>query len=220
MASQPIIVTAAYRVSRGREVEFCSWAIALFRLAAEQPGYLGGGVIAAGSPEGEWHIIYRFANEDTARSWERSFTWSHWGAQSASFTPEEVGEDGSGVRDWFEGPVRPLPPPEKWKLWFVNTGAVFPPVLIFNLFIIPYLAGVNLLARTLALCVGVSAVVTWLVMPRLQRLLKSWLYPSVHLMGQRKRPMTNGLPPSDPLDARFNAFSSGNDPRGNSKISR
>jgi antibiotic biosynthesis monooxygenase (ABM) superfamily enzyme len=174
-------------------------------LAAEQPGYLGGGVIAAGRPEGEWHIIYRFADEESARSWEGSFTWSHWGANSASFTPEAA-VGARGVQDWFEGPVRMLPPPAKWKLWFVNTGAVFPPVLIFNLFVIPYLAGVNLLVRTLALCVGVSAVVTWLVMPRLQRMFKKWLYPSVQSLGQRKRPMENGMPPLDVRFKRFNSF--------------
>lgn len=197
MAGRPIIVTATYKVWPGREVDFCSWAIALFRLAAEQPGYLGGGVLAAGKPEGEWHIIYRFANEEAARSWERSFTWSHWGAGSASFTQEPTSGQASILREWFEGPVRMLPPPAKWKLWFVNTGAVFPPVLIFNALVIPFLAEVNVLVKTLTLCVGVSAVVTWLVMPRLQRLLKTWLYPSVQTLGQQKRPMAHGLGPRD-----------------------
>ena len=203
MVSQPIMVTATYQVQPGREVEFCSWALALFRVAADVPGYLGGGVIAASGPREDWHIIYRFDSEESAHSWEDSFTWGHWGAQAASFTQQEPDSRGPGLKDWFEGPVRMLPPPAKWKLWFVNTGAVFPPVLIFNVLIVPYLVGVNFLVKTLALCVGVSAVVTWLVMPRLQRMLKKWLYPSVQSLGQYKREMANGPPPFDMRLSKF-----------------
>lgn len=197
MAGEPIIVTAAYRVRPGSEEEFCSWAIALFRLAADQPGYLGAGIIAAKQPWNEWHIVYRFDGEESARAWEESFTWGHWGAGTASFSQQDGDGRGPGLRDWFDGPVRMLPPPAKWKLWFVNTGAVFPPVLVFNVLIVPNLVGVNFLVETVTLCVGVSAVVTWLVMPRLQRLLKKWLYPSVQALGRTKRPMENGPPPAD-----------------------
>lgn len=216
MAGQPIIVTAAYRVNPGQEPEFCSWAIALFRLAAELPGYLGGGVVSTVGPAAEWYIVYRFEDEATARSWEDSFTWQHWGARSALFTQEAADGRESGLKDWFEGPVRMLPPPAKWKLWFVNTGAVFPPVLIFNLLVIPYLAGVNFLVKTMALCIAVSAVVTWLVMPRLQKLLKKWLYPSVQSLGWKRRPMGSGAPLQD---VRFSARSApAGDPSGGGRV--
>jgi antibiotic biosynthesis monooxygenase (ABM) superfamily enzyme len=194
VSSESITVTAKYRVAPGREMEFSSWAITLFRLAAEQPGYLGAGVLATG--QSEWHIIYRFDGEEAARTWEDSFTWTHWGAQGALFTQETEEEQTPTFQSWFEGPVRAMPPPPpKWKLWCVNTSAVFPPVLMFNVIIIPYLSGVNFLIRTLALCVAVSAIVTWILMPRLQRLFKEWLYPSIQsISGRHRRPMENGQP--------------------------
>lgn len=83
-------------------------------------------------------------------------------------------------------PPPPVPPP-KWKLWFVNMSAVFPPVLVFNVTVLPYLGGVNPLLRTLLLCLCVTALVTWVLMPRLQRFFKKWLNPPLQALRGRHR---------------------------------
>lgn len=69
----------------------------------------------------------------------------------------------------------PPTPPPKWKTAIVTLVAVFPPVLFFNVTVIPYLGGVSVVLRTLTLCVGVTAAVTWVMMPRLMPLAKNWL---------------------------------------------
>jgi len=74
-------------------------------------------------------------------------------------------------------------PPPKWKTALVTLAAVFPPVLVFNLTVIPYLGGLSVVLRTLTLCVAVTAVVTWVMMPRLLRLLKNWLNPPLEAEG-------------------------------------
>ncbi|POX42049.1 hypothetical protein [Streptomyces sp. Ru72] len=56
-------------------------------------------------------------------------------------------------------------------------SAVFPPVLLFNLTVLRYLGNLNPLIRTLLLCLCVTALVTWILMPRLQRFFKKRLYP-------------------------------------------
>jgi antibiotic biosynthesis monooxygenase (ABM) superfamily enzyme len=67
-------------------------------------------------------------------------------------------------------------------------AGVFPPVLLFNLIVLPYLGSLNPLIRTLLLCLCVTALVTWILMPRLQRFLKKWLYPPLQaLRGRHKR---------------------------------
>jgi hypothetical protein len=65
----------------------------------------------------------------------------------------------------------------------VTLTAVFPPVLFFNVTLIPQLAGVSVVVRTLVLCIGVTIVVTYVMMPRLMRLFKGWLQPA----GARRR---------------------------------
>ncbi|WP_324604751.1 hypothetical protein [Streptomyces sp. NRRL F-5135] len=52
---------------------------------------------------------------------------------------------------------------------------------------IPYLGGLNALVRTLVLCLSVTAIVTWVLMPRLQRFLKKWLYPPLQALRGRHR---------------------------------
>jgi uncharacterized protein len=194
---EPVTVTAAYRVEPGRESEFYSWAIAMLNVTARLPGYLGGGVLGSGRLTSEWHIIYRFDGEDSAQLWENSLERARWTATAGAFTQETGKQRASGLKNWFEGPVKMLPPPPKWKLWVVNLSAVFPPVLMFNVLVIPFLGNINFLLRTLALCLGVTATVTWILMPRLQRLFKKWLYPPLQsIRGRHKRVAANGPAPA------------------------
>ncbi|MFI0776826.1 hypothetical protein [Streptomyces sp. NPDC021212] len=189
MDTEPVTVTAAYRVDPGRETEFYGWAIEMLNAAASLPGYLGGGVMGSGQLSSEWHVIYRFDREVSAQGWESSLERARLATRAGPFVEEKGTQRTSGLQNWLKGPVRPLPPPPKWKLWLVNLGAVFPPVLMFNVLVIPFLDGTNFLLRTLALCLGVTAMVTWLVMPRLQRLLKKWLYPPLQSIRGRHRRM-------------------------------
>lgn len=193
MDSEPVTVTAAYRVDPGQESEFYAWAIEMLNVTARLPGYLGGGVLGSGKGRAEWHVIYRFDREESAQAWEYSMERARWAARAGPFVQETGVQRRAGLKNWFEGPVRPLPPPPKWKLWLVNLSAVFPPVLMFNVLVIPFLGDTNFLLRTLALCLGVTAMVTWLVMPRLQMLLKKWLYPPLQsIRGRHKRVAANG----------------------------
>jgi uncharacterized protein len=197
VSKEPVTVTAAYRVEPGREYEFYAWAIAMLNATGRLPGYLGGGVLGSGPQTSEWHVIYRFDGEESAQVWETSLERARWTARAGAFTQEKGTQRASGLKNWFEGPVRMLPPPPKWKLWLVNLSAVFPPVLMFNLLVIPFLGNVNFLLRTLALCLGVTAMVTWILMPRLQRLFKKWLYPPLQsIRGRHKRVAANGPTPA------------------------
>jgi antibiotic biosynthesis monooxygenase (ABM) superfamily enzyme len=187
--TDPVTVTAAYRVNPGRETEFYAWAIEMLNAAAPLPGYLGGGVMGSGQASSEWHVIYRFDRDVSAQGWESSLERVRLATRAGPFVQEKGSQRTSGLQNWLKGPVRPLPPPPKWKLWLVNLGAVFPPDLMFNPLVIPFLEGTIFLLRTLALCLGVTAMVTWLVMPRLQRLLKKWLYPPLQSIRGRHRRM-------------------------------
>ncbi|MFJ1973288.1 hypothetical protein ACIO93_31995 [Streptomyces sp. NPDC087903] len=189
MTSNPVTVTVAYHVVPGREAEFHSWGWALLGASAQQSGFLGGGVLV--DREAEWHVVYRFASDGTARAWEDSTARAQWDARVVGFARQAGRTSVRGSQAWFDSqtatPKAPAPP-SKWKLWFVNMSAVFPPVLLFNLIVLPYLGGLNPFVRTLLLCLCVTALVTWILMPRLQRFFKKWLYPPLQaLRGRHKR---------------------------------
>jgi uncharacterized protein len=192
VTSNPVTVTVAYHVMPGREADFHSWGWAMLGASARRPGFLGGGVLV--DQETEWHVVYRFATEDSALAWENSPDRGEWEIRADGIARPTGRRSVRGSKEWFDSlagppPVPPPPaPPAKWKLWFINMSAVFPPVLLFNIIVIPHLGGLNPLIRTLVLCLCVTALVTWILMPRLQRFFKKWLYPPLQaLRGRHKR---------------------------------
>ncbi|WP_128379370.1 hypothetical protein [Streptomyces cavernae] len=192
VSRSPVTVTVAYQVVPGREADFHSWGWAGLRACAQAPGFLGGGVLVDG--EAEWHVVYRFDSDGSYRTWDNSVTAVQWATRAEGLAMETGRQVVHGSKAWFEAqstrpaaPAAPRPPP-KWKLWFVNMSAVFPPVLLFNLLILPYLSSLNAFFRTLLLCLAVTAIVTWFLMPRLQQFFKKWLYPPLQaLRGRHKR---------------------------------
>lgn len=149
VTSNPVTVTVAYRVMPGRSADFHAWGWAMLGATARQPGFLGGGVLVDGGAE--WHVVYRFASEGSALAWEKSVTRAQWDARLDGVAREAERRRVRGARAWFDAQtLTPAPPapPSKWKLWFVNMSAVFPPVLLFNLTVLPYLGDLNALLRS------------------------------------------------------------------------
>jgi antibiotic biosynthesis monooxygenase (ABM) superfamily enzyme len=174
----PVTTTVVHDVAPGREAEFYVWATGLLRRAKESPDFLGGGVLGPAEDGGEWHVVYRWVDQDSAQRWESAADRAGWTERAESFSrPKEV-QRVTGLRAWLDNRARTTPPPPKWKMALVTLGAVFPPVLLFNVTLIPYLGDFSVVLRTLALCVGVTVVVTYVMMPRLTRLLKGWLQPA------------------------------------------
>lgn len=177
MSVEPVTVTVAHRVVQGREDEFVGWATAMLGQAANARGYLGGGILGARPGEEDWHIVYRFEDPVSALRWEDSRSHFDWAQYAERFAPQTAVRRAFGLRAWFDSPGRAAAPPPKWKMALVTLSAVFPPVLLFNVTLIPFLRGSSVILRTLALCMAVTAVMTWFMMPKLTGLLRTWLYP-------------------------------------------
>lgn len=182
---EPVTTTEAYQVAPGRESDFCAWATAMLRETAKSTDYLGGGVLGPERTDGKWNIVYQWADRELPSLWASSATRARWLAAAAAFTRPTDSESMPNPRT---RPAAPLPsgfrppapsaPPPKWKMAVITLAAVFPPVLVFNVALIPYLRDLSIVLRTLALCVAVTIVVTWVMMPRLMRLFRGWLHPS------------------------------------------
>jgi uncharacterized protein len=194
----PIVVTEIYDVRPGYETDFYSWGTALLQAMARSDSYLGGDIRDPEFVDGEWQIVHRWAYREDVREWEASDSRQRWLTAAAAFarphssriraarapaperfTPDEPapGPAREPAPAGSREPAAPAPPspPPKWKMAVVTLMAVFPPVLFFNLTLIPKLQNISVVPRTLMLCLGVTPIVTWIMMPRLQRLMKGWL---------------------------------------------
>lgn len=186
---ESVTVTAVYAVAYGRETDFFTWLDMLFGQAESSDDFLGSGLLGPPEPGGEWHVIYRWADQESAQLWVEHVTGPGWHDHADDFCRAVQIQWTTGMREWFEGreealevtgpAAGPPTPPPKWKMAVVTLTAVFPPVLLFNVSVIPRLLGLPTVLRTLVLCVGVTAAVTWVMMPRLMPLFKGWLHPAL-----------------------------------------
>lgn len=173
----PVTVTVARRVAVGREEEFETWSGELTQAAAGFPGFLGAGMLRPSRVADPWHVVFRFASLAELRGWERSAERARLLVAGQDLVESTDMHRVSGLETWFALPGRTAPAPPKWKM-FVVSGSVF---YLLNLL---YTAGYGWLLdawprplHILLISFPVTATATWLVMPRVTRLLRGWLYP-------------------------------------------
>ena len=63
-------------------------------------------------------------------------------------------------------------------MFLVTLAAIVPLVLLMNLTVLPLLSGWPLVARTLVFSGTLTGLMTWVVMPRVTRLFRRFLYGS------------------------------------------
>jgi antibiotic biosynthesis monooxygenase (ABM) superfamily enzyme len=179
--SEAVTVLVTRRVRPGQEQAFTAWLHELANVAKQYPGHQGVTVIPppAGTDDREYVIVFRFDSQAHLRVWQESDERRAMLARSESMadTPP-VDRELTGLEMWFAVPgglVRQPPPP--WEMWLLSSVAIYPLITLLSVTISGPLLGngpqaVRFAVTTLIL----GALMTWLVMPRLSRLLASWLY--------------------------------------------
>jgi antibiotic biosynthesis monooxygenase (ABM) superfamily enzyme len=171
----PVTVVVTRVVRPGREDAFAAWADDIDAAAASFAGYLTG--IRLHDETGLNHLIQQFESPDHLRAWEQSRTRRDLlrrGDQLSSERRVVVG----GRDTWFRVPGRSTPP--KWKTFLITWAAVYPILLIIattQAAVVPQLpqpAGLAVSSGTL------TAVLTWIILPRLNHRARPWLLHGAH----------------------------------------
>jgi antibiotic biosynthesis monooxygenase (ABM) superfamily enzyme len=176
----PVTVTVARRVAPGRAADFEDWVDGIVAAAQKYDGFLGSGILrpkeACGGDAGDWHVVYRFADSASLHRWEVSPERAEWLARADDFVEETGVNRVSGLETWFALPGRTAPAPPRWKMFLVTLAAIVPLVLLMNLLVLPHIAGWPLVGRTLVFSGTLTGLMTWVVMPRMTRLFRGFLY--------------------------------------------
>jgi antibiotic biosynthesis monooxygenase (ABM) superfamily enzyme len=178
--SEPATVLVTRRVRPGQEQAFTAWLRELADVARQYPGHQGVTVIPppAGADDREYVIVFRFDSQAHLRLWQESDKRRAMLARSESIadTPP-VERELTGMETWFAVPgglVRQ--PPPAWKMWLLSSVAIYPLITLLSVVLGPLLGNLPLAVRFAITTPILGALMTWLVMPRLSRLLASWLY--------------------------------------------
>ena len=167
-------MTIARSVAPGREGELEDWSATLTGAASRWPGFLGAGLLRPGHVGEPWHVVFRFASAADLAAWDSSPERAEILAAGEPLVHATDMHRVSGLETWFTLPGRTAPAPPRWKMFLVSLAAIYALQLGFNLLVTPL--GLALPLRIALLTVGVTLLMTWLVMPWAARVLQDWLY--------------------------------------------
>ncbi|MCP4596909.1 antibiotic biosynthesis monooxygenase [Neptuniibacter sp.] len=174
-----VTVSISRKVKPGFEVEYEQWISGVIEAASSYPGHLGTNVLRPSQATNfEYVLIYRFDSYQHCQTWEQSDLRNQWLDKLDGLVEGEAKtQRGTGLEFWFDLPELPVqkhPRPEKMAL--VLIGVVYVLVLALNLIFAPWLEQMPLWLRILCVVVAQVLLMTYLVMPKVTRALKDWLY--------------------------------------------
>jgi antibiotic biosynthesis monooxygenase (ABM) superfamily enzyme len=175
----PVTTTVTRRVKPGHEAAYEEFLEGIIGAASRSPGHLGVEVFRPARPGGEYRIVYRFDSATHLRRWLDSDEHAAWLERAE---PHVIGPMRqtfvTGLESWFTLPGQAgRPPPPPYKMALLTWITIFP--LITGIVVVtgPLLKDLPVVLR-LGITTAIAVpLMTWVVMPRVTRLLRGWLYP-------------------------------------------
>jgi antibiotic biosynthesis monooxygenase (ABM) superfamily enzyme len=171
-----IHIAITRRVRPGCEAEFQGALRDFFQTSFGQSGVLGASMLSPppGSGSREFGILRTFADEKERDAFYESPMFKAWDKRARMMTEgEPVYRQLHGLEAWFRSPVGP---PPRWKMGLTTLLGVFPTSLFLAVTVGKAVHTWPLAARSLAIATAMVALLTWIVMPLLTRLLHGWLH--------------------------------------------
>jgi antibiotic biosynthesis monooxygenase (ABM) superfamily enzyme len=175
LRSEPVTVTVARVVRPDRRQAFERWAEDVLRVASGFPGNLGASLLHPGPDSSEYHLVYRFVDDESLAAWERSSERRSALAHIEEMVDDERYARVAGLDSFFTRPPQPGP---RWRMTALTIAAVFAITSLLQQFVMPHLTAWPLEVRLLLSAVVVVIALGHVVMPFLTRRCARWLQPS------------------------------------------
>ena len=167
----PVTTTVSWRVQPGHEAFYKQFLVGIIAAAGEFPGHLGVEVIRPPSATaGEYRTVYRFDSDEHLRAWLDSDEHAAWLERAE---PHIIGPSfPPGLETRSTLPGRPAP----YKMALLTWITIFPLITAIVVIIGPLIEELPLVVR-LGITTAIAVpLMTEVVMPRVTRLLRGWLY--------------------------------------------
>ncbi|MCP5052887.1 MAG: antibiotic biosynthesis monooxygenase [bacterium] len=180
--SEMVTLIISKQIRPGRIKEYEEWVKGINQAVKQFEGFLGVDVIRPRDPvHQEYVTIVRFNRYKNLKQWQDSSTCREWLEKSRHLViAESYRRHASGVELWFTLPPNmPQKPqqPKYYKKVLLGILAVYPLLLLMNIFVRPYLKDLPYLLGLFISVLAVSALMAYPLLPLLTRLLDFWLYP-------------------------------------------
>jgi antibiotic biosynthesis monooxygenase (ABM) superfamily enzyme len=173
--AEPVTVTVARVVRTDQRESFERWAENVLAQAAAFPGNLGVSLLHPGPDSSEYHLVYRFTDDESLAAWERSPQRRTALAKAENMVDDVRYARAEGLESFFTRGPRPGP---RWRLTLLTVVAVFAITSTFQRFVVPHLTSWPVELRLVVSAFVVVIAMAHLVMPALTRIFARWLRPS------------------------------------------
>jgi antibiotic biosynthesis monooxygenase (ABM) superfamily enzyme len=176
----PVTATVTRRVKPGHEAAYEQFLAGIGGAALAFPGYLGEEVFrSAAGAGGEYRMVYRFDSPAHLRAWLDSAERAAWLKRAEPHVAGPLRTQYlTGLEGWFTLPAQPgAPPPAPYKMAIVTWAAIFPLITLVVVVSAPLMGPLPLVPRLAVTTLVTVSLMTWVVMPRMTRMLRRWLYP-------------------------------------------
>lgn len=185
-AEGQVTIVVARRVKPGREQDYEAWLEGIRAAAQAYPGYLGTSVVRpAVATQHEYVSVFRFASVATLRRWEASEDRHRWMSRLSDLVESDVGvRKVEGVELWMTSDgTAPASPPSRFRMALLLIAVVYAFILVLSPLARWLMPDVWLELRLFVTLTVEIFLMTYVVMPRLTRWLRPWLYPGARTHG-------------------------------------
>ena len=175
----PIHVAITRRVLPGREAEFQQALREFFQTSFAHASVLGASMLvpAPGSDDREYGILRTFASTEERDAFYASPLYQTWEDRAKTLTEgAPIHRDLHGLEAFFHSSQ---PPPPRWKMAVATLCGVYPTSLFLGQTVGRFTHGLHPLIGTLIFASAMVALLTWVVMPNVTKLLHHWLHPQL-----------------------------------------
>ena len=175
----PVTIVFRRTVRPGGEQAYRAWVEGIQVASRGVPGFLGASTVGQGARGREYLSVVRFDSFENLRAWEDSELRREWLARLPPGVVEGEAEIRrlEGLESWFTGPGVATPvAPSPHRMALVLVVVVLALVSALTPLVRLVLGDAPPLARTAVTVIVQVVLMTYVIMPRVTRLLSGWLF--------------------------------------------
>ena len=178
--NDPVTVVVTRKVKRGRESQYEDWLRRLLNESKSMKGYIGATIQKPSAGSREYTSIFRFDTVDNLRKFEESELRSKYLREVVDYVEADAAwKKYTGLEFWFSPPKGTIvPQPSRLRMALVTIAVVFGLVVSIGQIVNMVAVEVPSYVRLFVTISIEIFLMTYVLMPRITRLLAKWIYPS------------------------------------------
>jgi antibiotic biosynthesis monooxygenase (ABM) superfamily enzyme len=178
--NESVTVVVTRKVKRSRESDYEDWLRRLLEEAKSMKGYLGATIQKPAPGSTEYTSVFRFDTVDNLRKFEESELRSRYLREVVDHVDADaIWKKFTGLEFWFSPPKGAIiPQPSRFRMALVMIAVIFGLVLSIGQVVGMVAAEVPSYIRLFVTISIEIFLMTYVLMPRITKLLAKWIYPS------------------------------------------